>query len=110
MFFYLFLLIFIPVEIYYVYNKFRLDQKFSNKDLDSLRKLDIVYYVLRVLYWVSIFSGIFINPLLFSIMLGINIIKFPIYSINRKLYIIYDNILPILSILLILIIIAFKLL
>lgn len=108
-FFYTFLLVFILNEVYYLFNRERLDVNFKNKDIESTTKLDVIYYLTRVMYWswmiVGLTSGL---SYLFMILISFRFIKLPFYHINRKLYIIYDTFLPIISILMILIILFVK--
>lgn len=95
--FYIFSSLFIWNEIYYLYNRDRLDINFKNKDIESTPVTDFLFYFTRLLMWIFIVIGLFINPLSFSILLILKLLKSPLYHINRKLYIIYDTILPIIS-------------
>jgi hypothetical protein len=99
--FYLSILLFTWNEIYYILNKDRLDINFKNKDVMSVTKIDLIYYAVRVLYWGWIIYGMFFyTPHFYFILLFIlGFLKFPIFHINRKLYFVYEFILPIISIL-----------
>lgn len=104
-FFYIFLSLFIWNEIYYLYNREKLDINFKNKDIESISNTDVLFYFTRLLLWIFIIIGLFIDPLGFSILLTIKLLKAPFYHINRKLFIIYDTVLPIISSLYIIVII-----
>jgi len=104
-----FLVLFIFNEIFYVYNKTELDSLFADKNLSALSKLELVYYLLRVLYWVFLGLGLFSSHyILFLILIVFRFLKFPLFHINKKLYIVWNNILPIISIIMMLIILFFK--
>lgn len=96
-FFHIFLSLFIWNEIYYLYNRERLDINFKNKDIQSTTGVDVFFYLTRFLLWVSIIIGLFISPISFSILLSIKLLKVPLFHLNRKVFIIYDTVLPILS-------------
>ena len=89
---------FICNEIYYITNRDRLNQNFENKDIESIRKIDLVYYIIRVLYWGWLMYGIFIPNIYYISLFTVGFIKFPLYHIDKKLYLIYDLVLPIISI------------
>lgn len=106
--FYLFGFIFIWSEIYIVYNKSRLNTNFRNKDIKSITKTDSFYYFTRFLFFIWIIVGLWSSQSdLFLLLTTLNFIKFPTFHFNKKIYAIWDNLLPGLNILQILIIIAF---
>ncbi len=74
-------------EIYYIFNKGRLDLIFSKKDVASIKKADILYYLLKVssVIWpvVGLFSAMWPMFLGF-IALGIS--KFMVYHISEEAY------------------------
>lgn len=108
-FFYAFLSVFIFNEIYYLFNRERLDTNFKNKDIESTTKADVLYYFTKVLYWVWIITGLFSGlSYLFVILFSLRFMKFPLFHINRKIYIIYDTILPLMSVLVLMIILFVK--
>ena len=109
-FFYIFLIAFIWNEVYYMSNKHRLNINFKNKDIESTTKLDLAYYLTKVLYWMWLIVGMFshLSPyfiILFSLV-AIKLITFK--SKKKSLYVIFDNIFPLLSILLLGIILLIK--
>ena len=106
--FYLISIFFIFNEIYYVFNKNRLDVSIKSSDKSFIR-FDILYYIFRILFWIWMIIGIWSSQsVLFSFLVTSHLIRFPVYHLNRKLYIIWDNILPSISIIFILIILIFK--
>lgn len=96
--FYIFLLVFIWNEIYYIKNKKKLDSNFKLRPIESLTKIDRLFYFIRVIYWLSIIIGLFSTmSLFFWILLLIKILQVPIYHISRRFFIYYENFLPLLS-------------
>ena len=97
-------------EIYYIYNKRILDTSFNDKEknLSSLSKMELVYYGLRVLYWIWLGNGIF-SPMspLFIFLLILRGLQFPFFHISKKLYVIWDNLLPAISFIFMLIILIY---
>jgi hypothetical protein len=99
-FFYTFLIVFIWNEIYYIKNKHRLSLNFKNKDIESTTVLDLAYYFTKVLYWIWLITGMFssLSPY-FIILFTLGVIKFITFKSKRKsLYVILNNIFPILSV------------
>lgn len=97
--FYLVLILFILNEIFYFSNRKRLDLFFNKKDPSKIKKIDILYYLIKVtsIPWpiiglFSSFSGLFAVVIIFSIS------KFLFYHISRRFYDVYVNIYPILII------------
>ena len=102
--FYLFSLFFIANEIFYVFNKTRLDTYFVDKEISSIPKWDIYYYIFRILFWIWLFIGIFTTQYtLFITLICAILLKLPFFHINKKLYIIWDNLIPTISIIIMLI-------
>jgi len=100
---------FIFSEIYHFFNKKRLDLIFKNKNIETIKKIDILFYITKLLsiFWpiVGLFSGL--NNL-FLFIIFINILKFVIYHINDNLYKKYINILPWINVLVYLTILFYK--
>ena len=109
-FFYTFAIFFMFNEIYYVYNKIELDTTFNDKDknISSLSKMQLAYYVMRVLYWIWLIIGLF-SPMsnLFTFLLILRSLKFPFFHISKKFYVIWDNLLPAISFIFMLMILIF---
>lgn len=97
-------------EIYYIYNKRILDTSFNDKEknLSSLSKMELVYYGLRVLYWIWLGIGIF-SPMspLFIFLLVLRGLQFPFFHISKNLYVVWDNLLPAISFIFMLIILIY---
>jgi hypothetical protein len=109
-FFYSFLLVFIWTKIFLVFNKQRLDLNFRNKDIMSIKKIDLVYYLTEFLFSIWMIIGLWSSQRdLFIFLLTLNLIKFPFYHISKKLYAVWDNILPSISIIFILMIFIYSL-
>lgn len=109
-FFYAFLIVFIWNEIYYIRNGIRLNENFKNKDIQAITKLDFVYYLTKVMYWGWILTGMLFSSfhLYFLALFVFGFFKFLIYHVNQKSYIIYDKIVPVISILILILILVFK--
>jgi hypothetical protein len=107
--FYLISILFALNEIYYVFNKSKLDTNFKNLDVKSSTKLDIAHYLLRIMFWVWMIVGIWSSQSnLFIFLTILHLVRFPFYHLSRRLYIIWTNILPSISFIFILIILVYK--
>lgn len=107
--FYLISILFAFNEIYYVFNKLRLDVNIKTLDIKSVTKLDILHYILRILFSIWMIVGIWSSQSeLFILLCSLHLIRFPFYHLSRKLYIIWSNILPSISFIFILIILIYK--
>lgn len=107
--FYLVSILFALNEIYYVFNKSKLDTNFKNLNVKSSTKLDIVHYLLRIMFWIWMIVGIWSSQSeLFIFLTTLHLIRFPFYHLSRRLYIIWTNILPSISFIFILIILIYK--
>ena len=107
--FYLLSILFAFNEIYYVFNKSKLDTNFKNLDVKSSTKLDIAHYLSRIMFWVWMIVGIWSSQSnLFIFLTILHLIRFPFYHLSKRLYIIWTNILPSISFIFILIILIYK--
>jgi len=107
--FYLISILFALNEIYYVFNKSKLDTNFKNLNVKSSTKLDIAHYLLRIMFWIWMIVGIWSSQSeLFIFLTTLHLVRFPFYHLSRKLYIIWTNILPSISFIFILIILIYK--
>ena len=107
--FYLISILFALNEIYYVFNKSKLDTNFKNLDVKSSTKLDIAHYLLRIMFWIWMIVGIWSSQSnLFIFLTILHLVRFPFYHLSRRLYIIWTNILPSISFMFILIILIYK--
>jgi len=101
-------LLFLWTEVYYVFNKIKLDEKFKNKDIMATSIVDLGYYFTRLLYYFWLISGLFSEQSsLFLFLISLRLLSFPFYYISKRLFIIWDNILPSISIIFIIIIITY---
>lgn len=107
--FYLFLIIFIANEIFYFSNRKRLDIFFKKKDPSQIKKIDILYYLVKIMSTVwpiiglfSSFSGLFLVVLL----LGLS--KLFLYHLFNRFYTVYVDIYPLLLITVYLVILFYK--
>lgn len=107
--FYLISILFALNEIYYVFNKSKLDTNFKNLNVKSSTKLDIAHYLLRIMFWIWMIVGIWSSQSeLFIFLATLHLIRFPFYHLSKRLYVIWTNILPSISFIFILIILIFK--
>ncbi len=107
--FYLISILFALNEIYYVFNKSKLDTNFKNLNVKSSTKLDIAHYLLRIMFWIWMIVGIWSSQSsLFIFLTTLHLIRFPFYHLSRRVYIIWTNILPSISFIFILIILIYK--
>ena len=107
--FYSLIIIFFWMELYYVYNKTHLDTIFKNRDIEKTSMKDIFYYILRLSFYIWMIVGLFSSQSsIFLFLTILNLVRFPFYHISRKLYIIWDNILPAISIIFMMIILVYK--
>jgi hypothetical protein len=107
--FYLISILFALNEIYYVFNKSKLDTNFKNLNVKSSTKLDIAHYLLRIMFWIWMIVGIWSSQSeLFIFLTTLHLIRFPFYHLSRRLYIIWTNILPSISFIFMLIILIYK--
>lgn len=106
--FYLLSIVFIWNEAYNILNKERLSNLFERKDVMSLTKIDVLFYFIKVIYWIWLIIGLFSGGTYFWMLFFVAFLKFPLYHLNKKIYVVYNNIVPILSILLLVIILFSK--
>lgn len=107
--FYAMLFAFIFSEIYHFFNKKRLDLIFKNKEIKTIRKIDIVFYMSKLLsiFWpiVGLFSSF---SHLFLLIIVINLMKFVFYHLNDNIYRLYISALPWMNVVVYITILSFK--
>jgi hypothetical protein len=87
------------MNFYYLIKSKQLDKRFKDRDIVGISKLDLLYYVTKILYWIWIPIGFFTNkPELFFVLFTLAILKFPIYHLSKKTYSVYNNLYPVLCI------------
>jgi hypothetical protein len=107
--FYSLTILFFWMEIYYVYNKPNLDTIIKNKDVQGTSMKDILYYFSRLLFYVWLVVGLWSSQSeLFIFLTSLHLLRFPFYHLSRRLYIIWDNILPSISFIFMIIILVYK--
>jgi len=90
--FYFLALLFFLNEVYHLFNKNRLDLLFEKKDPENIRKIDIIYYVLRVGSAIWPFIGLFSSYWgLFSGIILAGLFKFAAYHADDILYSAYSR-------------------
>ena len=107
--FYAMLFAFIFSEIYHFFNKKRLDLIFKNKETKTIRKIDIVFYMSKLLsiFWPIV--GLFSNfSHLFLLIIVINLMKFVFYHLNDNIYKLYISALPWMNVVVYITILSFK--
>lgn len=107
--FYIIIFTFIFSEIYHFFNKKRLDIIFKNKDINTIRKSDFIFYILKILsiFWsiIGLFSGL---SMLFLLLIIVNLMKFVIYHLNDNFYRFYISSLHFINIITYITILYFK--
>jgi hypothetical protein len=107
--FYLFIFLLTLNEIYYILNRRKLDILVKNKQIDNVRIMDIIPYLLKVCSYVIPIIGLFSSfKEYFITFIIINLFRFLIYHLNNRLYHIYIYIVPIVNIIIYLIILFNK--
>ena len=93
------LLILILNEFFFIFNRDRLNLNFRDKNISDIKNIDIFYYIIKFISYIFPFFVLF-TPFkeIFVILMSINIIHIFLYYFNKKSYIIYGNIMPILRI------------
>jgi hypothetical protein len=94
MIFYLLIPIFIWSNFYYLVNLNKLTSvKYSN-----LNKIDFLFFLTKVIYIIWLIFGLFtLNKLFIITILSILLLKFIFYPLSKKLYKIWNVLVPILS-------------
>lgn len=77
-------------EFYYINNKNKLNLKFKEMELNSFNKMDVLFYLTRVLYWIWMIIGIWIIPVFFIPMIVLYLGRIPVYYISKRYYLLYD--------------------
>jgi hypothetical protein len=105
--FYLFTLIFIWSNFYYLLNYKRLDLPLSERKIN--KKTDLIYYSIKVIFILWLIISLFLNPNIFIYsIIGLLLLRIPLYHMNKKIHsIVYKLTPPILIIILSIIFIDF---
>lgn len=97
--FYILSILFIFMNVYYIFKNKQLDRRFKERDIMGMSKIDLVYYLTKVVYWIWVPIGLFSGQyFIFCILIILGVLKFPIYHLNKNIFRIYNDIYPILCI------------
>ena len=99
--------VFICMNLYYIFNREKLNTRIKFNLNKEKSPILFTYYTLKVLFPIWVITGLFISKL-FYILLFLIILKFAIFHLNKKSYLIYDKILPILYIIVMILILNIK--
>lgn len=92
------LVAFVVNDIYYFLNRKRLAKNFGEKDLMSVKRLDLVHYLLKTASVVWPFCGLFTGFWqYFLVLLLIWLGKFVVYHLYTKAYVWYSLLLPLMT-------------
>lgn len=81
------LLFLISNEVYYLFNRKRLDSMFKSKSPECMKKLDMVYYIVRLLSLPFVVYGLFGSmSVIFTWILSIWVFKIVLYHISERAY------------------------
>jgi hypothetical protein len=90
------LVLFMLNEIFFIFNRKRLDINFENKDVLSVKTIDLLHYITRVMSFIwTILLFITGYKLVASIFVILVLLKFLLYHLNENIYRVYVVILPI---------------
>jgi len=85
-------------QLYYIYNKQRLDTSFKNRDIESIKILDLIHFFLRtIFYFWMIWGALQLNNWVIGLLL-LHLLSVPLFHLKRMAYIVWNNILPIITI------------
>jgi len=90
-------ILFILNIIYFIKNRNYLQKSYSEKETSNIRVSELVYYYVNLIYYLFILFGLLIDNTYWLLIL-VYFIKFPIYHINNRFYIIYSYLYPYISI------------
>jgi hypothetical protein len=89
------IILFIINNIYFLKNRYYLQKKFSEKNTSNNRLLEVLYYYVNLSYYIFILLGLFTNDNLYFYILSILfLLKFPIYHVSKKVYVIFSYLYP----------------
>lgn len=95
--FYIMLLVFVVSDVYYLTNRKRLSVNFQRKDIMSVRRLDLVYYLLKAISSAWPIIGLF-TPFYagFVAVIILWVLKFVSYHTSSRFYSVYVYAVPVL--------------
>ena len=93
--FYVILVVLVLNDVYYLFNKRRLISNFQNRDLLSVRRLDLAYYTIKAVSIFWPFIGLFSDfQTYFLCVVVLWLLRFVIYHLSKKFYTFYALIVP----------------
>jgi hypothetical protein len=95
-------LLFLFINVYYIINYQRLDEPLRLRDFS--KKLDLLYYFLKVVFIIWVLSGSFLgfSPI-FNFMISVIFLRIPMFYLGKKIYSRYHRLVPVLHIILLII-------
>lgn len=80
-------ILFIWNELYYFINYDKLGTKINIDNFETFNKIDLFYYLSKIVYWIWIFVGCaFIGTIPFNLILGLSILRIPMFLFGLKMY------------------------
>ena len=108
--FYLFCLVLIANEVFYIINRKKIDLIFDKREMVDIKLSYIFYFLIKTVSYIwpiiGVFSGL---SSIFLCIIGFGAIRFAAYHINRRLYNAYTSIMPFINIALYLLVLICKL-
>lgn len=97
--FYLFCLVLIANEFFYLINRNKIDLIFDKREMFDLKFGYIFYFLIKTVSYIWPFVGIFSGlSNIFLCIIGFGALRFATYHINRRLYNAYTSIMPFINI------------
>ena len=79
-------LLFIINILYFIVNKDRLQKKSFEKNIESVKFTEVLFYYINLFFYIFILLGTFTGDNICIVLFVLYLIKFPIYHINKKIY------------------------
>jgi hypothetical protein len=107
--YYILSILFIWMNIYYIFNINKLDIRFFDRDISTITKIQYFWYITKIFYWIWLIIGLF-TPAYFFIMLNIllGLLKFPIFHLNTTFYKVWCLSVPLISSVILYVILGFN--
>jgi hypothetical protein len=95
-------LLFIINILYFIVNKDRLQKKSFEKNIESVKFSEVLFYYINLFFYIFILLGTFTGDNICIVLFVLYLIKFPIYHINKKIYKVYSYLYPYMNIIILL--------
>lgn len=93
--FYLFCIVFIANEVFYLLNRKRIDLIFDKREMVDVKLSYIFYFMIKTVSYIWPIIGVFSSlSNIFLCIIGFGALRFAAYHINRRLYDAYTSIMP----------------